>query len=133
MTRAKRKNAPPRKGRACQNLGKPRRNRYGIPDGMRREEADLEWKFASMYAKEVIKIMVDEKIIEDDPKVKAAFQAATEVLMSPHNQGIKLQAARLILDFCKAKPVAKSEITVQKAEDWLMSVTADALRKPDEQ
>jgi 3-methyladenine DNA glycosylase Tag len=104
----------------------------GIPDGMRRYEADAEWKFASMYAKEVTKIMVDKEIIEDDPKVKSAFQAAIEVLNSPMSQGIKLQAARLILDFCKAKPVAKSEITVQKAEDWLMSVTADALKSKED-
>jgi len=102
--------------------------RRGVPSGMRKEEADREWAFARMYAKEVVKIMVAKDIIEDDPKVIAAFESAMEVLQSPMNQTTKLQAARLILDFCKSKPVAKSEVTVQKAEDWLAAVTSDALK-----
>jgi hypothetical protein len=106
--------------------------RRGVPDGMLKWEADLEWNFARMYAKEVTKIMVDKGHIEDDPKVVAAFQSAMEVLESPMSQAIKLQAARLILDFLKAKPVSKSEVTVQKAEDWLQAVTADALKAPIE-
>jgi hypothetical protein len=101
--------------------------RLGVPEGMRKWEADLEWNFARMYAKEVTKIMVDNGTIED-PKVEQAFKAAVEVLHSPMSQTIKLQAARLILDFCKAKPVQKSEVTVATAEDWLQQVTADAIR-----
>lgn len=108
-------------------------HRRNIPSGMRKEEAEREWAFARMYAKEVAKIMVETGHIEDDPKVVAAFTSAMEVLESPMSQGIKLQAARLILDFCKAKPVAKSEITVQKAEDWLAAVTADALTKKEQE
>jgi hypothetical protein len=104
-----------------------RYSRFGIPDGMRKWESDIEWNFARMYAKEVTKIMVDNGTIED-PKVEEAFKAAVEVLHSPMTQTIKLQAARLILDFCKAKPVQKSEVTVATAEDWLKQVTADAIR-----
>jgi hypothetical protein len=99
--------------------------RTGIPNGMRREEAEYEWSYARFYANRVVKIMKEEGIIEEDPKVEKAFTAAVEVLESPMSQAVKLQAARLILDFCKAKPVAKSEITVQRAEDWLQSVTSD--------
>jgi ketopantoate hydroxymethyltransferase len=98
---------------------------------MRRDEAEAEWAFARMYAKEVTKIMVDEKMLPEDPKVEKAFTAAVEVLESPMSQAIKLQAARLILDFCKAKPVAKSEVTVKSAEDWLAQVTADHLTKTE--
>jgi hypothetical protein len=105
--------------------------RTGIPNGMRREEAEAEWRFAGMYAKEVVKIMVDEKLVPDDPKVTKAFEAAVQVLESPMTQTVKLQAARLILDFLKAKPVAKSEITVQKAEDWLAQVTADHIARTE--
>jgi hypothetical protein len=103
--------------------------RTGIPHAMRRDEAEAEWAFARMYAKEVTKIMVDEKLIPEDPKVEKAFTAAVEVLESPMSQAVKLQAARLILDFCKAKPVAKSEVTVKSAEDWLAQVTADHIKK----
>lgn len=105
--------------------------RFGIPHGMRRPEAENEWRFARMYAKEVTRIMVEEQKIPEDPKVEAAFSAAVEVLQSPMNQGIKLQAARLILDFLKAKPVAKSEVTVKNAEDWLAEVTADHVKKTE--
>jgi hypothetical protein len=105
--------------------------RTGIPHAMRRDEAEAEWAFARMYAKEVTKIMVDEKMLPEDPKVEKAFTAAVEVLESPMSQAIKLQAARLILDFCKAKPVAKSEVTVKSAEDWLAQVTADHLTKTE--
>jgi hypothetical protein len=105
--------------------------RTGIPHAMRRDEAEAEWAFARMYAKEVTKIMVDEKMLPEDPKVEKAFTAAVEVLESPMSQAIKLQAARLILDFCKAKPVAKSEVTVKSAEDWLAQVTADHVKKTE--
>ena len=105
--------------------------RYGIPDGMRRPEAEAEWAFARMYAKEVTKIMSDENILPEDPKVQQAFTAAVEVLTAPNNQTVKLQAARLILDFLKAKPVAKSEVTVKSAEDWLSQVTADHIKKAE--
>lgn len=104
-------------------------SRYGIPHGMRREEAEAEWAWASFYANKVTRIMKEEGIIEDDPKVEKAFSAAVEVLESPMSQSIKLQAARLLLDFCKAKPVAKQEITVARAEDWLSSVTQDYYQK----
>lgn len=99
--------------------------RTGIPTGMRRDEADREWYFARMYAKEVTRIMVDKEIIPDDERVTKAFSSAVEVLESPMNQGVKLQAARLILDFLKSKPVSKSEVSVSNAEDWLAQVIAD--------
>lgn len=105
--------------------------RYGIPDGMRRPEAEAEWNFARMYAKEVTRIMSEENLLPEDPKVEQAFTAAVEVLTAPNNQTVKLQAARLILDFCKAKPVAKSEVTVKSAEDWLAQVTADHIKKEE--
>lgn len=92
---------------------------------MRRAEAEREWAFARMYAKEVTKIMIEKEQIPDDPKVTAAFTAALEVLESPMSQQIKLQAARLLLDFLKAKPAQKNEVTVKNAEDWLAQVIND--------
>lgn len=107
--------------------------RTGVPSGMRRAEAEVEWYFARMYAKEVIRIMKAEGILSpnEDEKAEQALTAAIEVLQSPMSQSVKLQAARLILDFTKAKPAAKSEITVQKAEDWLAAVTQDHIAKTE--
>jgi hypothetical protein len=110
---------------------KTRPSRLNCPGGMPKWEAENEWNFARMYAKEVTKLMVDKGQIEDDPKVTKAFQTAMEVLEGPMNTRDKLAAARLILDFLKAKPVSKSEVTVQKAEDWLAQVTADAVRSDE--
>lgn len=116
--------------RRVENIWK-RIRRYGVPHGMRRPEAANQWAFARMYAKEVTRIMKEENLLPEDPKVEKAFSAAVEVLESPMSQTIKLQAARLILDFCKAKPVAKSEVTVKSAEDWLQQVTADHIAKTE--
>jgi hypothetical protein len=124
------KKAPPRRG-LPRRKGVRTGRQVGQPDGMRYDEAEREWAFARMYANEVTKIMKEEGIIPEDPKVEAAFRAAIEVLESPMSQAIKLQASRLILDFCKAKPVAKSEVTVKSAEDWLAQVTADHLTKTE--
>jgi uncharacterized protein YdgA (DUF945 family) len=109
--------------------GKPNKR----PLGLEEWEAERERNFARMYAKEVTKLMVEKQVIEDDPKVVKAFEKAMEVLEGPVNSRDKLSAARLILDFLKAKPVSKSEVTVQKAEDWLAQVTADALLQKKEE
>lgn len=108
-----------------------RPNKLGIPNGMVKWEADNEWNFARMYAKEVTKIMVDKDELEDDPRVTKAFAVAVATMEGPVSHKDKLQAARLVLDFLKSKPVAKSEVTVQKAEDWLAQVIADDSRPED--
>jgi hypothetical protein len=36
----------------------------------------------------------------------------------------RLSAARMILDFSMAKPAAKSEVTIARAEDWLNEIEA---------
>jgi len=58
---------------------------------------------------------------------EVAEQALLEVITvmrGPHPQ-TKLQAAKTLLDFTMAKPVAKSEVTVNAAEKWLEELTAD--------
>lgn len=59
--------------------------------------------------------------IEDDA-AREALTGALEVLRTPVNQQTKLAAARLLLDFTKAKPASKSEVTVNAAEAWLESL-----------
>lgn len=51
-----------------------------------------------------------------------ALEGAITVLRQPSSQQTKLAAAKLILEFTKTKPVAKSEVSVNKAEEWLASL-----------
>jgi hypothetical protein len=51
-----------------------------------------------------------------------ALTGAITVLRGPVSAKDKIAAARLVLDFTMAKPVAKSEVTVSSAEDWLRSL-----------
>jgi hypothetical protein len=103
------------------------KGRHGVPDGYSKAEAEKMWAEVRAKAKETIKQMEDQHILDDaDDMAKAALAGAIEVLLSPVNQQHKLQAARLILDFTKAKPASKSEITVNKAEEWLAQVASSA-------
>lgn len=56
-----------------------------------------------------------------------ALEGALTVLREPSTQATKLSAAKLILEFTKSKPVAKSEVSVNKAEEWLASLAHDDL------
>jgi hypothetical protein len=77
---------------------------------------------AKVKAKEdVAKIEAASGPIED-AAAREALTGAIEVLRTPVNQQTKLAAARLVLDFTKAKPASKSEVTVNAAEKWLESL-----------
>lgn len=54
-----------------------------------------------------------------------ALEGALTVLREPGTQSMKLSAAKLILEFTKSKPVAKSEVSVNKAEEWLATLAND--------
>lgn len=65
-------------------------------------------------------------VLEDaDAQAKEALKAAIAVMRGPVSPKDKLAAARLVLDFTKAKPAQKQDITVSKAEAWLEAVTKD--------
>jgi len=99
----------------------------GSYDGVRKEERIKINEAAAQYAKDMIKKMADKGIITelDDPRAEEALENALAVMRTPANQGVKLQAAKLILEYTKAKPAAKSEITVNKAEEWLAAVASE--------
>lgn len=88
--------------------------------GLTREQTNRRWKFASRKAlKEVEEI---KKKIDLTEASEEALTGAITVLRGPVSAKDKLTAARLVLDFTMAKPVAKSEVTVSSAEDWLRSL-----------
>lgn len=103
-----------------------KRFRSGIPDGMRKEEAEKMHEAAQQRAEEIVANMKEKGVVEKDidPRAEKALEAAVTVLETTGTAQTKLAAARLILDFTKSKPAAKQDITVNKAEEWLRAVAA---------
>ena len=84
----------------------------GVLNGFR--ESKLNPSCESEEAEQVVKIMSEQYGIEDN-YAQEALQTAVEVMrVQVRPEG--LAAARLVLDFTKTKPVAKSEVTIGKAK-----------------
>ena len=76
---------------------------------------------AQKDAKKVVSIMKQDYEI-NDPRAEEALETAVEIMRTPVHNRDRLQAAKLILDFTKVKPVAKSEVTLNNAEAFLSSL-----------
>ena len=104
---------------------KNRKNKGGrplnVPDGYSKETIKPIVDKAKEDAKRAVSILKKEYDIED-PRAEEALETAVEIMRTPVHHRDRLQAAKLILDFTKVKPVAKSEITVGKAEEFLSSL-----------
>ena len=96
----------------------------GVPDGFRREQIEPIRAKAKKEAEKVVKIMAEEFGVEDT-YAQEALTTAVEVMRVPGETRERLAAARLVLDFTKTKPVAKSEVTIGKAEEFLASLLSD--------
>lgn len=98
-------------------------SRLGVPDGMRKAEAYPLVEAAKESAKETMSELKQAGVVDGtDPRAEEALEAAIAVMRSPGDKKVALVAARLVLDFTKSKPASKSEISVNKAEDWLAAV-----------
>ena len=109
-------------------------SRVGIPDGwagkVRRKRLDAIRAKAAAEAKELVKIMKQDGIIEgEDPRGDEAIEFAVGVIRAKdpngkpvHTMENLLKAARLVADFCKVKPVARSSVKVDTAEDFLAAL-----------
>lgn len=99
----------------------------GSYDGIPKAERIRINEEAAAFAKRIIAKMEENGIIkpDDDPRAVEALAAAVEVMRTPTNQGTKLQAAKLILEYTKSKPATEAKVTVNKAEEWLASIAED--------
>lgn len=103
-----------------------KKSRFGVPDGMRREEADKLWEIAREKARKNMADLKKAGVIDgNDERAEKAMLATLEVMHAPGNQAIKLTAARQVLEWTKAKPAAKQEFTVNAAEAWLATLSED--------
>ena len=99
------------------NGGRPR----GVPDGYRKETIEPIRSKVKTEARKVVEIMAEQFNIEDE-YAKTALETAVEVMKTPGENRERVAAARLVLDFTKSKPSAKSEVSISKAEDFLASL-----------
>ena len=103
--------------RPRKNAGRPR----GTPDGYRLEDIKPIREKAKIEAKKVVNVMSKKFDIEDEYS-KEALGAAVEIMRVPGETRERLAAARLVLDFCRSKPAASSNVTIGKAEDFLATL-----------
>lgn len=106
------------------------KTRRGIPDGMRREDAEAAWAEARRKAKIDMANIKTIITIEDD-RAEEALVSTLEIMRSPMNQTMRLAAARQVLEWTRAKPAAKSEVTVNAAEAWLAQIAEEAAPKAE--
>lgn len=102
--------------------------RVGIPDGYTRDEAMAIMDGAITEAKEIVKLMAEKEIISNDEAIgnEALEFCIAVVRANIHQLRERLAAAKTVLEYTKAKPVQKSEVTVNKAEDFLAALAAEA-------
>jgi hypothetical protein len=65
----------------------------------------------------------------EDQMAKQALHEAFTLALGPSPQQIKLAATRIVLEWTKAKPATKADLTIQTAEKWLEQVAKD--NEPD--
>jgi hypothetical protein len=99
------------------NAGRP----TGTPDGYTLEAITPIRHQAQKDAERIVAIMARDNEIDDEYAVEA-LKTAVEIMREPAQNRDKLTAARMVLDFTKTKPVAKSEVTIGKAEAFLESL-----------
>lgn len=113
--------------------------RRGVPDGMRKAEADAIWAKAAEYSKRLIKIMEDageftpaEVTVpgSEEEMGKQALAEAFKIALGPLTHAVTKNAAiRTVLEWTKAKPESKSSLNLNGAEQWLAQVQADMKAK----
>jgi hypothetical protein len=95
--------------------GKP----FGVPRRMSVAQHEAYQAAQKPIIARIIKKMAANQQLPDDPMAVEALEKAMTVLRDNISPKDKIAAARLILDFTKAKPAQKLEHTVRSAEDIL--------------
>jgi hypothetical protein len=118
--------------------GKPAPTRRGVPDGMRKAEADALWTRAEAQANRFIRIMKDAGELPEVVVPGTEAEMAEKALAEAYKNAVgpltdaKTKAAfcRLVLDFTKSKPESKSKLTLDKSEEFLAALEED-MRKDE--
>jgi hypothetical protein len=100
-------------------------DRYGIPDGMRKAEADALNQAAKESAEQTMSDLKKTGVLDGvDPRSEEALETSIGIMRKPGDKKVQLAAARLVLEYTKSKPASKVEATVNAAEAWLAAITS---------
>jgi hypothetical protein len=105
--------------------------RTGVPTGMTKATAAPLWAEARLKADRFIQKMKDEELIpaivvpdSDEARAEAAIKEVFILAVGPGNSQTKIAAARTVLEWTRAKPASKQNITLETPEQWLASIAA---------
>jgi hypothetical protein len=107
-------------------------SRAGVPNGMRKAEAQALWDKATTFADAAMKRLEEQGVVErvvipdtDDDIAKAALHEAFKLALGPGNVRDRLAAARLVLTYTKPRPPTVAEaralLTAQPDTQRLMA------------
>jgi hypothetical protein len=99
----------------CRELGVPTR----LPKGWTVKHALVVQEMAKEDTKRMIDIMADAGVLPEDEGAQEAMGTVLGIMRSSQSADMKLKAARTVLEYTKAKPTQKSEVTVKPAEAFL--------------
>lgn len=103
--------------------GGPSNSRLGIPDGMRREEAEAAWAKARETAQSQMAALKAAGLAGDDGRAEEAMLVTLQIMHSPMNQELRTKAARQILEWTMPKAATKKTVAVGQAEALLDTVS----------
>jgi len=110
----------------CRNLLKGAKNGRpkGCPDGYSHKNFLKLKATVDVENKLILAVMVKDNNMNetDDAHAIEALNTAVGIMRLPGDARNKLGAAKLVLEFTKAKPSSKSEVTINTAEDFLAQV-----------
>ena len=108
------------------------KSRLGVPDGMRRKEADEKREQANAKAAKDIENLKRAGIVNQAPSssdeeyAEEALTATLQVMHGPHCDRLKLKAARQIIEWTKPRPAKKAKVSIRPSEEWLAALDDDA-------
>lgn len=100
--------------------------RLGHKRGFTLKQFERLEKKAHREARKIVKHMKEQQIfVPDNDVAEEAIKEVIAILRNPASAKDKLTAAKTLLDFTQKKPATNSELTLNKAEDFLEAVLAD--------
>lgn len=99
--------------------------RTGVPRSLTVEQFEARKAEQTQIVKRIMKKMADNGQLPDDPRAVEALETGMVILRTQEDAKLKLAAARMVLDFTKAKPTTKQELTIKTAEDYLDELAED--------
>ena len=105
------------------NRGRP----LGLPDGIGKEAFAIHKAQVDAEAVIIMRKIVEDNELDsvEDRYAIEALDTAVKIMRTQGDARNKLGAAKLILEYTKAKPSTKSDLTVHTAEDFLAQVLKD--------